>query len=226
MAILNPADVPDLAPMRLALVALAAAGGGAVNAIAGGGTLLTFPALIGLGVGVTAALSTSGVSLPSWPMTSDSAEAPRRFLPRPRSIRIMAVSPASVLICGVSDLRTSYTGAKAETISETGEVTAFESPSSFHVVRIDSESLPTGMLMPSAGHSSMPTALTVSNRAASWPGWPQAAIQLADSLMSEMSPIAAAAMLVTASPTAMRPEAAALMTASGVRSPIAIASPR
>jgi hypothetical protein len=44
MAIINPADVPDLAPMRLALVALAAAGGGAVNAIAGGGTLLTFPA--------------------------------------------------------------------------------------------------------------------------------------------------------------------------------------
>jgi hypothetical protein len=51
---------------------------------------------------------------------------------------------------------------------------------------MDSESLPTGM-MPSAGHSSMPTALTVSNSAASWPGWPQAAIQLADSLMSPIS---------------------------------------
>jgi hypothetical protein len=81
------------------------------------------------------------------------------------------------------------------------------------------------MLMPSAGHSSMPTAFTVSYSAASWPGWPQAAIQLADSLMSEMSAIGAAAMLVIASPTAMRPDAAASITASGVRSPIDMASP-
>jgi hypothetical protein len=99
------------------------------------------------------------------------------------------------------------------------------SPPSFHVVRIDSESLPTGIEMPSAGHSSMPTAFTVSNSAASWPGWPQAAIQLADSLMSSMLAMGAAAMLVIASPTAMRPEAAASITATGVRSPIAIASP-
>ena len=41
---------------------------------------------------------------------------------------------------------------------------------------MDMESLPTGMLMPSAGHSSMPTALTVSYSAASSPGSPQAAI--------------------------------------------------
>ena len=67
MAILNPADVPDLAPLRLALVALAAAGGGAVNAIAGGGTLLTFPALIGLGVPPLIANATSTVAL--WPGT-------------------------------------------------------------------------------------------------------------------------------------------------------------
>jgi hypothetical protein len=148
-----------------------------------------------------------------------------RFLPRPRSTRISDVSPRSVRSCGVRVLRTSVTGAKPETISDTGETTALFSPSSFQVVRIDSESLPTGIEMPSAGHSSMPTALTVSNSAASWPGWPQAAIQLADSLMSEMSAIGAAAMLVIASPTAMRPEAAASITASGVRSPIAIASP-
>jgi hypothetical protein len=97
---------------------------------------------------------------------------------------------------------------------------------SFQVVRIDSESLPTGMLMPSAGHSSMPTAFTVSYNAASCPGCPQAAIQLADSLMLPISSIGAAAILVKASPTAMRPDAAASITASGVRSPIAIASPR
>ncbi|MBA4071041.1 MAG: sulfite exporter TauE/SafE family protein [Gemmatimonas sp.] len=53
--------------MRLALVALAAAGGGAVNAIAGGGTLLTFPALIGLGVPPLIANATSTVAL--WPGT-------------------------------------------------------------------------------------------------------------------------------------------------------------
>ena len=37
--------------------------------------------------------------------------------------------------------------------------------------------------------------------------------------------MAAAAMLVIASPTAMRPDAGASISASGVRSPIAIASP-
>jgi hypothetical protein len=67
MAILNPADVADLDPVRLALVALAAAGGGLVNSIAGGGTLLTFPALIGLGVPPLVANATSTVAL--WPGT-------------------------------------------------------------------------------------------------------------------------------------------------------------
>lgn len=65
MAILNPADVQTLAPARLAFVALAAAGGGFMNAIAGGGTLLTFPALIGLGVPPLIANATSTVAL--WP---------------------------------------------------------------------------------------------------------------------------------------------------------------
>ncbi len=65
--------------------------------------------------------------------------------------------------------RTSVTGAKAETISDTGATTSLAAPASSHLVRIDSESLPTGMLMPSAGHSSMPTALTVSYRRASSP---------------------------------------------------------
>ena len=98
-------------------------------------------------------------------------------------------------------------------------------PPSCHVVRIDIESLPTGMLMPSAGHSSIATARTVSYSAASSPGCPAAAIQLADSLTSRQRAIGAAAMLVIASPTAMRPDAGASINASGVRSPIAIASP-
>lgn len=50
---------------RLALIVLAAAAGGAVNSIAGGGTLLTFPALIGLGIPALTANATSTVAL--WP---------------------------------------------------------------------------------------------------------------------------------------------------------------
>ena len=65
MAILNPADVASLPPARLALAALAAVGGGFMNSIAGGGTLLTFPALIGLGVPPLMANATSTVAL--WP---------------------------------------------------------------------------------------------------------------------------------------------------------------
>ncbi len=119
----------------------------------------------------------------------------------------------------------SVTGAKPVTISDSGEVTLFSAPSSCHLVFIDMESLPTGMVMPSAGHSSMPTAFTVSYRRASSPGWPAAAIQLADSLMSEIFSMREAAMLVSVSPIAIRPEAAASSSASGVRSPIAMASP-
>ena len=50
---------------RLLLVVIAAAVGGAINAIAGGGTLITFPALVGLGVPAIVANATSTVAL--WP---------------------------------------------------------------------------------------------------------------------------------------------------------------
>ncbi|HEX6050630.1 MAG TPA: sulfite exporter TauE/SafE family protein [Gemmatimonadaceae bacterium] len=50
---------------RLSLVVLAAVIGGAVNSIAGGGTLLTFPALVGLGIPPIVANATSTVAL--WP---------------------------------------------------------------------------------------------------------------------------------------------------------------
>ncbi len=65
MAIINPTDIPALEPTRLALVALAAVGGGMVNAIAGGGTLLTFPALLAVGIPPLMANATSTVAL--WP---------------------------------------------------------------------------------------------------------------------------------------------------------------
>ncbi len=127
--------------------------------------------------------------------------------------------------CGVSVARTSASVANAVTIRLTGAVTCFASPPSRQRVRIDRLSFPTGTPMPSAGHSSMPTARTVSYSAASSPGSPQAAIQLQLSL-TRASSSGAASRLVIASPTAMRPEAGASSTASGVRSPRLIASPR
>ena len=66
--VLGATQLPDAAaiePVRLALVVLAALVGGAVNAIAGGGTLLTFPALVGLGIPPIVANATSTVAL--WP---------------------------------------------------------------------------------------------------------------------------------------------------------------
>src|SRR3954470_15100726 len=55
----------SLEPLRLALILVAAVVGGVVNSIAGGGTLLTFPALIGLGIPAVVANATSTVAL--WP---------------------------------------------------------------------------------------------------------------------------------------------------------------
>ena len=51
--------------IRLSFVVIAAAIGGAINSIAGGGTLVTFPALVGLGVPAITANATSTVAL--WP---------------------------------------------------------------------------------------------------------------------------------------------------------------
>ena len=56
-----PFDTPDFA--RLLLIIVATAAGSAVNSIAGGGTLLTFPALVGLGVPALTANATSTVAL-------------------------------------------------------------------------------------------------------------------------------------------------------------------
>ncbi|CSC96014.1 Uncharacterised protein [Vibrio cholerae] len=110
-------------------------------------------------------------------------------------------------------------------MSDSGEVTSFCSPFSCHLVFIDIESLPTGIVIPSAGQSSSPTAFTASYRPASSPGWPAGDIQFAESLMRFSSPISVAAMLVIASPTAKRAEAPKSNSATGVRSPIDIASP-
>ena len=62
----------------------------------------------------------------------------------------------------MSTRRTSVTGAKAVTISDSGEVTLRALSPACQPVRIDIESLPTGMAIPSAGQSSRPTARTAS----------------------------------------------------------------
>jgi len=51
--------------LRLVVVVLISAAAGAINSIAGGGTLLTFPALVGLGITPLVANATSTVAL--WP---------------------------------------------------------------------------------------------------------------------------------------------------------------
>jgi uncharacterized membrane protein YfcA len=63
-------------PTQLAVIAAISAVGGAANSIAGGGTLLTFPALLALGVPAVAANATSTVAL--WPGSISSLWGYRR----------------------------------------------------------------------------------------------------------------------------------------------------
>jgi len=80
----------DIDPLRLALVLVAAVIGGAVNAIAGGGTLLTFPALVGLGIPALVANATSTVAL--WPGTVASIWGYRDLVAGMRSwVRLFAI---------------------------------------------------------------------------------------------------------------------------------------
>jgi uncharacterized membrane protein YfcA len=59
-----PPETPPLPePLQLFFIVLATIAGSAVNSIAGGGTLLTFPALVGLGVPAIVANATSTVAL-------------------------------------------------------------------------------------------------------------------------------------------------------------------
>ena len=85
-----------------------------------------------------------------------------RMWPRPRSISSRLLSASCASSCGVSVPRTSSMLAKALMIRLTGEVTLRVWPWLCHWVRMDRLSLPTGIEMSSAGHSSRPTALTVS----------------------------------------------------------------
>ena len=79
-------------PLQLLLAALAAAAGGAVNAIAGGGTLITFPTLLALGIPPIVANATSSVAL--WPGTVGSMWGYRRELEGARSWAVRFAIPS------------------------------------------------------------------------------------------------------------------------------------
>jgi uncharacterized protein len=95
---LNPTDAfhprsPGVT-LKLLLVTFAAAVGGAINAIAGGGTLLTFPAIVALGVPPLIANATSTVAL--WPAALGSMWGYRRELVGARAWA-MRFAPPSLL---------------------------------------------------------------------------------------------------------------------------------
>jgi hypothetical protein len=80
--------------IRLSFVVIAAAIGGAINSIAGGGTLVTFPALVGLGIPAIIANATSTVAL--WPGAIGSMYGYRRELAGARDWAIRFAIPSLV----------------------------------------------------------------------------------------------------------------------------------
>jgi hypothetical protein len=79
---------------QLALVGAAAAAGGAVNAIAGGGSLLTFPALVACGVPAVVASATNTVAM--CPGYLGATWAQRAQLAGQRQ-RVLAIVPAAAI---------------------------------------------------------------------------------------------------------------------------------
>jgi uncharacterized membrane protein YfcA len=87
-------SIPLPAPVRLAAIVVVAAVGGAINSVAGGGTLLTFPALIGLGIAPLVANATSTVAL--WPAAVSSMWGYRGELAGSRRW-VLALAPPSLV---------------------------------------------------------------------------------------------------------------------------------
>ena len=85
-----PGVVPQV--LQLPLVVLVSAVAGAVNAFAGGGTLLTFPALVGLGIPPVVANATSTVAL--WPAALGSMWGYRRELSGARAWAVRFALPS------------------------------------------------------------------------------------------------------------------------------------
>lgn len=97
---------PPTAPEAIALCAVAALAG-AINAIAGGGTLLTFPALLWFGTGALVANATNTLAL--FMGTGGSIWSLRRHIAavRPWLVRLLPVSLAGGWLGGVLLTRTS-----------------------------------------------------------------------------------------------------------------------
>jgi uncharacterized membrane protein YfcA len=87
-----------MSPLVLALLFLAAAAGGALNAVAGGGSFIAFPALLFAGVAPVTANATNTVAL--WPGGAASAVAYRKDLAGPRST--LVVLSAASLVGGIA----------------------------------------------------------------------------------------------------------------------------
>ncbi|HQY25804.1 MAG TPA: sulfite exporter TauE/SafE family protein, partial [Thermoflexales bacterium] len=84
-----PLDLP-----QLALIALAALAAGAVNAIAGGGTLITFPALTFVGVPAVAASVTNTVALSPGYLSATFAQWNDL---KPQRHRLLLLAPVAVI---------------------------------------------------------------------------------------------------------------------------------
>jgi uncharacterized membrane protein YfcA len=82
-----------VAPWKHGVVLLAAVAGGFVNSIAGGGSLLTFPTLVWVGVAPVAASATNTVGL--WPGSFGGVVGFRRHLPE-RSVMVLLGVPSLV----------------------------------------------------------------------------------------------------------------------------------
>ena len=100
----------QLGPVQLLLVALAAVAGGLVNALAGGGTLLTFPALTALGLPAVAANVTNTIALAPGHLGATLAQRGGLAGQRARVLRLL---PAALLGGLAGGLLLLYTSERA-----------------------------------------------------------------------------------------------------------------
>jgi uncharacterized membrane protein YfcA len=99
-----------LAPLELTVLGLAALVAGAVNALAGGGTLLTFPTLTGLGLPAVAANVTNTIALAPGHLGATLAQ--KRDLAGQRD-RVLRTVPAALLGGLIGGLLLLYTSERA-----------------------------------------------------------------------------------------------------------------
>ena len=90
---MDPTGLAAIGPWEHGLVLLASVAGGFVNSIAGGGSLLTFPTLVWVGVAPVSAAATNTVGL--WPGSFGGVVGFRRHLPA-RSVILLLGLPSLV----------------------------------------------------------------------------------------------------------------------------------